>query len=431
MDNAIMKTRPYLIILAIILLGLSLRIHGIASRSYWVDEEQSIRNSVTGGLVRGLGHETHPPLYYVILNIWMRIFGQSELSTRALSALFGTASILLIFKIGSALFGRWTGTISAFLLAVSATHIMHSQEARMYALMSMLALMSMHFFIGMIRDGKTAAYIISTALLLYTHIYGFFILLAQVIYVLSWERRRLKLLRPQLIVAAAFLPWVMVLCVQVLKIKTGQITNIDWIAPPTLESIYGSFRYYVYYNNFTLFLFSLLAVSQLFKGKNRGLLLLWLLLPVLVPFFISKLLFPIYMPKYTIACSLAFYILSSAGICMLRNKPLRVIAVLALGYLSLTGVESYYSSHDPEPWRDVAEFIDNAAGYADSVAVLPDYARESFVRYSHRTDLNVTAAGTDPHRGWVVIRHGTEGMRFGNITVLDYTGDQSHISKIY
>jgi len=139
----------YFLLFTILLTGLILRFYNIDKKSYWLDEEISVRfSSLTiDGIIKNSISETHPPLYYLILHYWINLFGDSETSTRLLSAIFGIISIIMIYHIGKLLFSKEVGIISSLILAVSAFHIAYSQETRMYSLMSMLTLTSMYFFI--------------------------------------------------------------------------------------------------------------------------------------------------------------------------------------------------------------------------------------------------------------------------------------------
>src|SRR3989344_169269 len=90
-----------LLLLLIILLGIALRFSALDREAYWLDEgfamltgEQESLSAVTDSV---LFYETAPPLYFYILKIWIDLFGNSEFSTRFLSALFSLLSIVFIF----------------------------------------------------------------------------------------------------------------------------------------------------------------------------------------------------------------------------------------------------------------------------------------------------------------------------------------------
>jgi uncharacterized membrane protein len=130
-------------------------------------------------------NDNNPPLYYLLLHFWVSLFGDSEFSLRLPSAILGSCSVLMIYTVGKMLFSRTVGTLSSLILAISVFHIEYSQEARAYSLMAFLTLLSFYFFIRTIGGSKkayTIAYVISSVLLMYSHFYGVFFIVAQNIF---------------------------------------------------------------------------------------------------------------------------------------------------------------------------------------------------------------------------------------------------------
>ncbi|MEM4723700.1 MAG: glycosyltransferase family 39 protein [Candidatus Hadarchaeum sp.] len=89
----------YGLLISILLLALSLRLFRIEAQSLWNDEGTSVALAARdlGAITRGAANDIHPPLYYYVLHLWIKLFGNSELSVRSLSALLGTALVLLTF----------------------------------------------------------------------------------------------------------------------------------------------------------------------------------------------------------------------------------------------------------------------------------------------------------------------------------------------
>ena len=127
--------------LAAVLAGAALRLHGLDRTSIFNDEASSwsIARLPFLGMLRATADDVHPPLYHAILYGWMRLFGDSEIALRLPSAIMGIANIYLIYRLGTVLWDRLTGMFAAALLAFSSFHIWYSQEARMYALLTLMA----------------------------------------------------------------------------------------------------------------------------------------------------------------------------------------------------------------------------------------------------------------------------------------------------
>ena len=110
------------LVVAATLVGAALRVWVAHGQSYWYDESVSvflIRQSF-GDMLHSLAStENTPPLYYLLAWPWTRIVGDAELSLRALSIIFGTATIPLSFLTGRALVSARAGIVAALLVAVS------------------------------------------------------------------------------------------------------------------------------------------------------------------------------------------------------------------------------------------------------------------------------------------------------------------------
>src|SRR3989344_6030741 len=70
-----------------------------------------------------LSFHDHPPLVFLIQHFFMRIFGESRLGFRLPSALFGIASVWLLYLIGKELYSKDAGLIAAGLLAITVNHV--------------------------------------------------------------------------------------------------------------------------------------------------------------------------------------------------------------------------------------------------------------------------------------------------------------------
>src|SRR5437016_8231861 len=104
------KKADLLGVVALLLLGLEVRVRHLGGADLWGDEAVSwfvgsVRLSEL--LSRIAAFEVKPPLYFLGLHFWMRAFGDTEASMRAFSALFWPPFALLVFDLGRRLCGRW------------------------------------------------------------------------------------------------------------------------------------------------------------------------------------------------------------------------------------------------------------------------------------------------------------------------------------
>ncbi len=209
---------------AITLLGLVLRLIQLDVQPLWWDEGYSVFFATRdfGTMLARTAIDIHPPLYYALLQIWMTAFGKSDLALRMLSVVIGAATIPLAYLVAQQLFNRRVALASAFLLALAPLHIYYSQELRMYGLVTLLALASVYLQLKMLARKTaraqgivlTVAYVVVTALAVYTQYFAAFLVAAEIAVVLDLKfRARWKMdLRawstPWLAVGALYLAWV-------------------------------------------------------------------------------------------------------------------------------------------------------------------------------------------------------------------------------
>ena len=128
-----------------------------------------------------------PPMYPVLLNRWMALFGPSDLAIRSLSALLSTLSVAVVFWCARLLFGPGPALVTAFIQAVSPFDIHYGQEARMYSLAILLSALSCGSFFALLRSKRfnmrtgvaTAIYAIATWALINTHYTALFVAMFQ------------------------------------------------------------------------------------------------------------------------------------------------------------------------------------------------------------------------------------------------------------
>ncbi len=103
------------------LLAAVLRFFRIGYQSLWADEGNSaaMAGRSLAEISARAAADIHPPGYYWLLNLWSRIFGDSEAALRALSAVWGILLVWLVYQIVSRLFDRRTALIAAFFAAIN------------------------------------------------------------------------------------------------------------------------------------------------------------------------------------------------------------------------------------------------------------------------------------------------------------------------
>lgn len=128
------KKRPFLPLIAILLLAFALRLHALGNQSLWWDELKTIERAtlpLPALLTDFISTRDQLPAYYLLMRGWI-LLGDKAFIVRFFSVLWGVLGVTAVFQLGRQMGSTKVGLTAAFLLAISPFHIYYSQEARMY-----------------------------------------------------------------------------------------------------------------------------------------------------------------------------------------------------------------------------------------------------------------------------------------------------------
>ncbi len=147
----------------------------------WLDEAQSVafaRLDLTA-IPHALRTDGAPPLYYLLLHVWMSLFGDSDYAVRSLSVLAALATLPVFWWAVRRLADRRTALLAVVLLAINPFAIRYATEARMYALVVLeVAVGAVLLPAALQRPSarRLAGLTVLTAALLYTHYWALYLL---------------------------------------------------------------------------------------------------------------------------------------------------------------------------------------------------------------------------------------------------------------
>ena len=223
-------------LVVLLLVSLYLR-SGQLGAGLWIDEGISIGiahhhwTSIPGLL----NQDGSPPAYYMLLSLWIQLFGDSERATHTLSLVFGLACIPVAFLAGRALFGRTTGLVCALLAALDPYLTYYAQETRMYELEALLSLVVAYAWVQGILRGRNAwavALVPAIDLAVYTHNWALFLCVGLFVATCVVARKRLKrCVLTAVGVAVLYLPWLPTLLLQ------ARHTGAPWSSTPGLRDL--------------------------------------------------------------------------------------------------------------------------------------------------------------------------------------------------
>lgn len=242
---------------------LVLSLVNISTASIWFDEAFSayITRFNYIEIMQFTAQDVHPPLYYWLLKFWSSIFGTTELVFRSLSVLFGLGAVVGGYLLSKKLFGRSVGAVSLLFLTLSPTLIRHSDEARMYTLAAVIAIIATWVLIkvtslssGSAADKKRAnkwwiAYGAILAIGMWTHYFTALVWLSHWVWraIATKESKGSKFFSKEWVwshalAVALFVPWVPYFISQTKHVQSG-----FWIGPVSAGTPVNYLTNFFYY----------------------------------------------------------------------------------------------------------------------------------------------------------------------------------------
>jgi len=404
-ENCLLPAANYL--LAVVVLGGGfLRFVGLGKESIWLDEATSliIARMNLPSIVAWAAGDIHPPLYYLTLHFWIRL-GVSEFAVRALSAVFGVLTIVVMHALASELLGPRVGLLSALLLALSPLHIWYSQETRMYVMVTALSLLASYLMLLALRRRQFRywlGYVLASMLSLYTHYFALYVLFFQGLFVSYWLCRNegsrglwYRWLTAMLTIGLLFLPWMPILYHQISTGGGGWVEKS--VGRPTLRALLDTGVYFsigldrqlypVLLRRAAYALFGiciLSAVSALFFTLNREKLLFYLMyvgVPLLTAWLLSQAK-PMYSIRYLLPFLPPYCTLVAVGIDSLKSNWARVAVTSLLALTLLVGDWNAWRIEQNADWRGVSSYVLERAHPGDVVLFSPRWNEKPFDYYA-------------------------------------------------
>lgn len=413
-----MNTKLFIFSIALVALGL--RLFNIEQKNLWFDEVYSWKIS-QGNLVQILSQtsgDIHPPLYYIVLKLWMIFFSDSIISMRSLSALLGVISIYFIYKISKMFLNNDLKIFFVLMLyTFSPLNIYYSQEVRMFNLNLFLCLGSVFYYFRFINTPSNKLgllYLIFTILALYTHYFAFFILFTEVFILLTYffnKNVSLVIIKKYLfyffLINFFYVPWYPVLYNQVKKgqpWRTEQtfiqviISEINYFKEIFLSTYYIYEGWVIYYFSsfFGLFIiiyifFSLFKIlnSKTFFANKSNEIILFVLIPLLLATIISinqSITFSRYL---SITIPYLFITLIYFLFKFNKYKTAILISIFLLG-VSCYGVYiNFDNDFKNNDYREIISYLEENYNSGDEILVEPHFMQWGIEYYINHNNSNL------------------------------------------
>jgi mannosyltransferase len=322
---------------------------------FWIDEGLSvgIAHHHLTAIPDLLRQDGSPPGYYLLLGVWIRLFGDGERATHTLSLLFSVGCIPLAFAVGRSLFDRSTGLYCAALAAIDPYLTYYGQETRMYSLEAFLSLVvALAYVNGVLRGRRSwlVVFVVSLDLMLYVHNWGLFLCVGLAAATALFARERLGRFGVAAVgVAVLYAPWVPTMLFQ------ARHTGAPWSSVPSFHELVlapGA----VFYGDAPLLAFALVGGAGLASvvrrrgGEERTTVLTLAVAAgatVLFGWLLSQLS-PAWSTRYLAVVLGPLLLLAGRG--LVRARRLGIAALLAVAFVWF----GYTSSDNKENVRQVS-----------------------------------------------------------------------------
>lgn len=431
------RTRGLATLAVLVAGGTAIRFAGLGAQSFWYDEAFSAELAhapaldLATGLVRDLGN---PPLHPILLGLWSHLFGTGDVALRAPSAIAGALAIPVLWLVAKRLVPAGAALLATFLFAISPLHVALAQEARAFALVNLLGLLSVHALLRAIdrprSTGRWLLYAVFTFGALYAHYYALFLVLSHLLLLWSLRAARGRVVSAWIgalgFAAVLYASWVPALIAQAshpgnlgraadtwpmhvlatpLAFVAGTTllwkgmdftpTGVALAAPGVLAALVAG----------------VVAVRQAFQGQaptRRA--FAWLLPPLLVPIAISLAGMPLYAVRYVALGAPAFHVVVALGLVGLPRWA-RVLAVAGLVVTSAAAIARTHLVPVKHDWRAAAAFVESRAAPDDLFVFEADFIETAYLRYGDGPQPRIRAypppAGTTEATIWGAPRRGS------------------------
>ena len=427
--------RLLLPLMALILLAFALRLVNLDAFSFWTDEGltplrsgypalEILSNRIT--IQESISQDTHPPLYYLLIHVTSRLWGETDFAYRYPSLLAGVLLVPLLYQFGRRLGGVRVGLLAALFTAVNPLQIYYGNEARMYTLLVLLGAAASYVLwralTGADLRRSLLLYGLLAGLAFYTHYTAVFLIAGQALFWIGllWQRGYKRLIFGlgilALLLAVPVIPYT------VPRLFTGAEANYYHVPPATMISDVWRFfslglsvDYREAVVNGVLLITAVLSLIGLWAAGTwlkRAFLLVYLL-AVVFGLMAGSLIKPMYQGvRHIMVGSPAFLLLLGLGADYLLGLRLRpgnngrvfwrvasfmFILTPLLG--SLYALDNLFNNPEfaKDDLRALVAYVEQRAGERDVVLYNNAVLLPLHAHYQQRDDLPVTALPVYPY----------------------------------
>lgn len=328
------------------------------TQSLWRDEAFSIlvAQKPVSFIFQNLTFE--PPVYYLLLHYWIRVFGTSEIAVRSLSLLGFTLATIVVIIWSEKLFRKhWLSWLTPILFFTNPMLLYYAFEIRTYGWYTLFAVLTLFSY----QQHRWRLFVAAAILGFYTHTYFLFHVAALWFHWFLIHRK--KLLKPRillrepmvagsLLVVTAMLPWLIRVVKEAGILKQSWYFPVNWnLVRSVLGNMYLGYEgtpwhLWGFTANLSLLLVILffLAVRHKSTRARNTMFLFSALVPLAIVVGVSFIK-PLFVNRYLIGVTVAEVFLIAFAIESVQNRLLRKLFALCTLLFTLGFTIWYPSQH--------------------------------------------------------------------------------------
>jgi mannosyltransferase len=365
--------------------------------SYFLDEAVHLwfAQMSVPELVAQARNDPNPPLYNILIAGWIRLFGISEVATRAFSVMCVSLAAGALFHFLRRHFGLWVGLLSAAVWTCTAYPIHVAHLARPYGLMLLLNVTTYSMLLGALRWGQWWRHVLlalSTGAMIFAHPTSVFNLPALFLLILFMPA---AVLANRAWTAVGVMAGGALFAVYYITAPYYANGSASWLQPPSCTDLLRvanqllTLQYdqigLLHKIGLVLIVVAGAVVSlRRAEGSWRPYLLglLWTLSPYLVNAAFSHLSNPVFQENYVVSAHIGLAVLAGASLAALPYALTRVAVGACLCVLLASYINTEQTNN--EDWRLTAAHASATASDSTCSVIFPWYQYRSFAFYYDR-----------------------------------------------
>lgn len=376
----ITKTELFVLV-CLIIIGAALRFYKIEYHSLDDDEAMMLRFnnfSSVQDIITTLEEEPHPPLYFILINQWSKIFGNTLYCNRIFSAIVGSLCCIFICLIALEQFDKKFIFPILILNIFSPSLIWIVQRFRMYALLLLLLYIVLYAYIKINNNNSIKwffTFVIFSILSIHTHYYGpIFITALFILDFVNFKKYTAKVKKFKLIayiiILISFIPLSILLSRQMQffgkqlgdrtwrksnviaeSLKSGVYYSAGRSAIRTFSFDYNIFKKYFFFIIFPPAILIYLIIKGIRKEPDNRVFIYIFLICIFLTMLINVKI-PIFKSSYLLIFAPLLYFYAGVGLAEVGSGLIKIKNAIITSIYFFAIIFSLYQYYNlPNPWQ--------------------------------------------------------------------------------